>query len=112
MRQFIAKIMVFCLLVISVHTASGGEHTPVHDPEAVSQTQLKTVVIANNDEAPLDEEQMNSECSICHAAHVLLVLAPEGFTFKMYSSRQYDGKSQDMLPSHMDDITHPPIILI
>ena len=112
MRNLIAKIMVICLLVISVHAAAGGVHSPVHEPDLVSQTQSNIQVIANNDGVPSDEEQLGSECSICHAAHVLIVLSPEGFAFNIFTSRQYDGKSNDLLPSHIDEVIHPPIILI
>jgi len=85
---------------------------PVHDPNIASQTQSIITTISSNDDRPIDEEQINSECSICHAAHVLLVLAPEGFTFNFYSARQYDGRELALFTSREADITHPPIISI
>ena len=112
MRQIIAKIMVICLLVISVHSASGGEYAPVNDAIATSQTLSITSVITGDDNLPIDDTQMGSECGFCHAVHVLLVLAPEGFALNIYSARQFEGIALDMLPSLMDDIPHPPIILI
>ncbi len=112
MQQVIAKIMVFCLLVISVHVGSETEHLPIHSPDSVSQTQVVAVVMNSDEDTPSDEKQMNSECSICHAVHVLVILAPEAISFSLYSSRQYDGREQNMLPSPLDDIAHPPIILI
>jgi len=104
--------MVICLLVISVHSASGGEYASVEDTKVISQTQVIAAVMTLDDNLPQDDTQLGSECNFCHAVHVLLVLAPEGFAFNIYASRQYDGSEQDMLSSPMDDVPNPPIILI
>ena len=112
MRQIIAKIMVICLLVISVHSASGGEYAPVNDTIVASQTLSFATVITSDGNLPLDDMQMGSECGFCHAVHFLLLLAPEGFALNIFPNRQFEGIAQDMQPSPTDDIPHPPIILI
>ena len=112
MRHLLAKIMVLCLLLITVHTASGGEHTPVHDTNAVMQSLSLTTLVSSPDDTPSDDEQINSECNICHAAHVLLLFTSEQNEAKINLSNHYDGKAHALLPSHIDDISHPPIILI
>ncbi len=112
MRQIFVKIMVICLLVISVHSFSEGEYAPVSAANEASQTLVFTSETVQNDHLPQGDTQMDAECHFCHAAHVLLVIAPENFAFNIYSTPQFDGFAQDMLPSLIDDIAHPPIISI
>lgn len=104
--------MVLCLLVISVHAAYGGEQSHIDETEALSQMQIINTVITSDDHIPSDEKQINSECSICHAAHVLLVYAPENLAFSLYSGLQYYGRERDVFTSHIGDIIHPPIISV
>jgi len=104
--------MVICLLVITAHSASGGEYVPVDEPILASQTLSIATVITSDDDIPLDETQMGSECGFCHAVHVLLALAPEGFALNIFPNLQFGGLAHDMLPSPLDEITYPPIILV
>ncbi len=112
MRNLIAKIMVFCLLIITIHTASGGEHSPVHDPSSDVQVQSILVAHVENDKKPVDDQQINSECNICHAAHILVVFAPSGTELNLFHGEQLHADFQGVLTSRNDDIIHPPIILI
>lgn len=112
MRNLIAKIMVFCLLIITVHTASGGEHSPIHDPSANTQVQSVLVLQAEDERQPLDDQQINSECSICHAAHILVVFVSADTELNLFAGKQFLADFKGVLTSRNDDITHPPIILI
>jgi len=112
MRQIIAKILVLCLLVITMHAASGGSHEAVAETAVTAQTQSVNLVSADNGQLPTDDQQAVSDCSICHGAHVLLLLAQDGFSFNLYTGRATNTGGSTLHPSPLDDIPHPPIILI
>ncbi len=112
MRQIIAKILVICLLVITMHAASGGSHEAVAETISIGQEQSVNLVSADNGSLPADDQQTVSDCSICHSAHVLLLLAQDGFSFNLYTGRTTNVGASTLHPSPLDDILHPPIILI
>ena len=112
MRNLIAKIMVFCLLLITVHTASGGEHTPIHNLGVDVQVQSILVAYADDEKNPSGDEQIKSECSICHAAHILMVFASSGIELNLFSGALQHADVENILASRHEDIPHPPIILI
>lgn len=111
MSKLIAKIVVFCLLLLTVHTASGGGHSPVHDPSADIQVQSVLVVQMDEEKSPVDGQKMKSECSICHAAHMLVALPVSDIALSFHSRPRFHVDSGDSLASHIDDISHPPIRL-
>lgn len=111
MPSLIAKIVVVCLLLLTFHTASGGEHSPVHDLSADVQVQSVLVVHVNDEKQPVDGQKMKSECSICHAAHILVALPATGVALNFFSNKQFHADISDALASRIDEITLPPILL-
>ena len=95
-----------------MHAASGGSHEAVAETILIEQEQSVNLVSADNDHLPADEQQAASDCNICHGAHVLLLIAQEGFSFNLYSGRTTNAENSTLHPSPLDDIPHPPIILI
>jgi len=112
MRLLISKFLILSLLLVTMHSALANEYTqlPVDNFTVTQQVQGEKTTSTN--ELPPGENITSSECNVCHTAHILLILAPGQLSLGKYiSSLKSMGKNAPH-PAPMDDIPHPPIILI
>ena len=118
MRFIVSKFLVLSLLLVTMHSALANEYTqlPVANYTAIEQVQAgeTTHVKAadvDNDQLP-SESITSSECNVCHTAHILLLLLPGELCLGNYGLHINNLGTNLPHPEPVDDIPHPPIILI
>ena len=116
MRLLISKFLILSLLLVTMHSALANEYTqlPVDGYAGSSTTsqQVQSEKITLTSELPPGENITSSECNVCHTAHILLILAPGQLSLGKYVSSLKTIGENAPHPAPMDDIPHPPIILI
>ncbi len=119
MRLFLSKFLILSLLLVTMHSALANEFTqlPVNNYMTTQQVLGQQVQTAENmsvdaEKLPADEHITSSECNVCHTAHILLILAPGQLSLGNYAASMKSLGGHIPPPAPMDDIPHPPIILI
>jgi hypothetical protein len=114
MRLFLSKLLVLSLLLITMHSVVVGEHTtiPVDGFTSIEQAQAEAILVADNGQLPPDNNIASSECNLCHSVHILLMFAPDELSLARYSNGLKNTGKHLTHSYPLDDIPHPPIILI
>ncbi|MCF6220675.1 MAG: hypothetical protein L3J65_06145 [Robiginitomaculum sp.] len=112
MRQLLSTFLVLSLLFITMHSVMGGEHGPEPTDNFSSGLQTAMVIATGDEQLPSDGNSFSTECNICHTAHTLLMLAPDELTLVDYVPSTKHMWDNTLRPAPVDDIPHPPIILI
>jgi len=114
MRLLLSKFLILSLLLVTMHSALANEYSqlPVDSFTTNQQVQGDKTVSVNDGQLPPGDNITSSECNVCHTAHILLILTPGQLSLGKYvPSSKSIGKNAPH-PAPMDDIPHPPIILI
>jgi len=114
MRILLSKFLILSLLLVTMHSALANEYTqlPVDSYTTNQQVQSDKTVSVNNGQLPPGENITSSECNVCHTAHTLLLLAPGELSLNHYIASIKNMGNNTPHPAPVDDIPHPPIILI
>ncbi len=121
MRFIVSKFLVLSLLLVTMHSALANEYTqlPIDSYTVMEQVQASETADKNapknadmNDDQLPSESITSSECNVCHTAHILLLLAPGELSLGNYGLNINDLGTNLPHPEPVDDIPHPPIILI
>lgn len=112
MRNYVANFLVACLMIIMVHSAAGGNHTPVHIDDVQAGQQADQISVVDDRKAPSEESAALSECAVCHVAHVILLIEPQKTDLVLFSTQEFNIASTGAFPTATEDITNPPILFV